>query len=384
MIPTELSPSHDAHRRARHDDGERARIERLARETAVRDGSIRVPVEAAPQGEVDRFRSLLTGRNGETRTTDIRQPDARADEGDVPAASGQDNANVPVRDALLERVRSWQGKADGKENGRATTHEDGIGSKGDTPDSAQAPVEAPRERASDGLTRGAGATASRDDSAASSKTDSASADSGDAVDDTGALPLRNERANAHAGAPHAARSDRDEAAAVAAATRGVREFSGIDSDKDTQAIDSVSAPTQISAEAASFVQAQRLAFDAPQQAAMASSPTLAPALAELIEKHVKQMMVSDARSSRLRSREVLLRMQDDVMPGTDLWLTRTTNGWQLRADVRSRDAYDELVASSEELIQRFADGALGELTIEPMFHGEGGTGKPQAPEANPA
>ena len=57
------------------------------------------------------------------------------------------------------------------------------------------------------------------------------------------------------------------------------------------------------------------------------------------------------------------------VPGTDLWLTRTENGWRMRADVRSRDAYDTLLANQDDLIQRFADSALGELSIEPVFHG---------------
>ncbi|MET0225749.1 MAG: hypothetical protein ABW187_04840 [Dokdonella sp.] len=108
--------------------------------------------------------------------------------------------------------------------------------------------------------------------------------------------------------------------------------------------------------------------DAPQQMA-ATAGLVAPALAELIQKHVKQMLVSETRGGGARSRELLLRMQSDVLPGTDLWLTRTESGWRMRADVRSRDAYDTLLANQDDLIQRFADGALGELSIEPVFHG---------------
>jgi hypothetical protein len=108
--------------------------------------------------------------------------------------------------------------------------------------------------------------------------------------------------------------------------------------------------------------------DAPQQMA-ATAGMVAPALAELIQKHVKQMLVTDTRGGGARSRELLLRMESDVLPGTDLWLTRTDKGWRMRADVRSRDAYDTLLANQDDLIQRFADGALGELSIEPVFHG---------------
>ncbi len=77
---------------------------------------------------------------------------------------------------------------------------------------------------------------------------------------------------------------------------------------------------------------------------------------------------SARRTRRAFARGAAARMQNDVLPGTDLWLTQTENGWQLRADVRSRDAYDTLLANQEELVQRFAEGSLGKLTIEPVFH----------------
>jgi hypothetical protein len=114
-------------------------------------------------------------------------------------------------------------------------------------------------------------------------------------------------------------------------------------------------------------QAQQMpaqAFGAPPPAAAPPAP--APALAELIERHVRQMLVSETATSA-RGGDVLLRMSDAALPGTDIWLRRTERGWKVRADVRSRDSYDAIVAGSERLVKRFAEHGLGELDIESVY-----------------
>jgi hypothetical protein len=105
--------------------------------------------------------------------------------------------------------------------------------------------------------------------------------------------------------------------------------------------------------------------------AIAAPPgaTLAPGLAQLIERHVKQMLVSDRDAlSSAQQGEIMLRLKDDVLPGTDLWLSRTDGGWKLRADTRSADAYRTLIESAPSLIERFAGSNLGELDVDPVFH----------------
>lgn len=106
------------------------------------------------------------------------------------------------------------------------------------------------------------------------------------------------------------------------------------------------------------------AFGAPPPAAAPPAP--APALAELIERHVRQLLVSETAISA-RGGDVLLRMSDAALPGTDIWLRRTERGWKVRADVRSRDSYDAIVAGSERLVKRFAEHGLGELDIESVY-----------------
>jgi len=107
-----------------------------------------------------------------------------------------------------------------------------------------------------------------------------------------------------------------------------------------------------------------------QQPTAAAQSTFTPALAELIERHVKQLLVPDATSrSSAQSREIMLTLKDSVLPATELWLSRTDNGWRLRADTRSADSYRALVDGAPQLIERFAAGNLGTLEVDPILLG---------------
>lgn len=101
---------------------------------------------------------------------------------------------------------------------------------------------------------------------------------------------------------------------------------------------------------------------------VAASVAMAPALAELIERHVKQLLVPDASSrSAAQSREIMITLKDGLLPGTELWLSRTSDGWALRAETRSSSAYRSLVESAPQLIERFAQSRLGSLEITPTL-----------------
>ncbi len=110
-------------------------------------------------------------------------------------------------------------------------------------------------------------------------------------------------------------------------------------------------------------------MQAPQaQANVAAQNVVAPALAELIERHVKQLLIPDATSrSAAQSREIMITLKDGLLPDTQLWLSRTPKGWRLRADTRSADAYRSLVDHAPQLIERFAEGKLGELEVDPSL-----------------
>ena len=115
------------------------------------------------------------------------------------------------------------------------------------------------------------------------------------------------------------------------------------------------------------------------QAALRDGAALAPAqapapmassrsLAEMLERHVRKLAVDDAASAD-GDGHVLLRMSDATLPGTDLLLSKTADGWHLRADVRSRGSYDAIREAAPALAKRFAEQNLGRLEIDPHFNG---------------
>jgi hypothetical protein len=123
----------------------------------------------------------------------------------------------------------------------------------------------------------------------------------------------------------------------------------------------------VPAEAAALLQSHRLVFDAPATAALPPPP--AAGLADLIEKHVRQLLVSDSARSGGRDARIMLRLSDGILPGTDLTLTRGEKGWELRADVMSAAARDALEECAPDLARRFGASGLGEIHFETVLHG---------------
>lgn len=120
-----------------------------------------------------------------------------------------------------------------------------------------------------------------------------------------------------------------------------------------------------------MMQAQSALRDAgatPQAAVPAPPMASGKALAEMLERHVRQLAVDGAASAD-GDGHVLLRMSDATLPGTDLLLSKTADGWLLRADVRSRDSYDAIREAAPALARRFAEHDLGQLQIDPHYNG---------------
>ena len=107
--------------------------------------------------------------------------------------------------------------------------------------------------------------------------------------------------------------------------------------------------------------------DAP--AAMPAPVGASNAVVELIERHVRQLAVGAGATDAQGDGQVLLRMADATLPGTDLLLSREGDGWVLRADVRSRGSYDAIRDAAPELMKRFAERNLGTLRVDPHLHG---------------
>lgn len=122
------------------------------------------------------------------------------------------------------------------------------------------------------------------------------------------------------------------------------------------------------ADASALFQAQMALRDGAMPA-QAPPPAANPqAFADLIERHVRQLAVDDG-VARDGDGQVLLRLADATLPGTDLLLSRNGDGWTLRADVRSRESFDAIREAAPQLAKRFAERNLGTLEIDPHFHG---------------
>ncbi|MBB6600456.1 hypothetical protein [Luteimonas sp. MC1825] len=107
--------------------------------------------------------------------------------------------------------------------------------------------------------------------------------------------------------------------------------------------------------------------EAPQ--AMPAPVGASNAVMDMIERHVRQLAIGDGTRDAAGDGQVLLRMSDATLPGTDLLLTRVNDGWVLRADVRSRASHDAIREAGPELARRFAERNLGTLRVESHYTG---------------
>lgn len=119
---------------------------------------------------------------------------------------------------------------------------------------------------------------------------------------------------------------------------------------------------------AALYQAQMAMRDGLPQATT-PTPLNPNAFADMVERHLKQMATDRGAAAGAGDGRVLLRMADATLPGTDLLLSRTPEGWVLRADVRSRSSFDAIREAAPALARRFAERNLGTLSIDPHFHG---------------
>lgn len=139
--------------------------------------------------------------------------------------------------------------------------------------------------------------------------------------------------------------------------------------QDTGELGRGSADVLPPAESAAMWQAHQLAAQAPALAASAPQAAANPAvLAQMLERHVRQFAVSEGGTLNGEG-QVLLRLDDSTLPGTDLMLTRTADGWLLQADVRSSESFDAIRDAAGKLGERFAERGLGTLVVEPRYQG---------------
>lgn len=386
MLISSSSSTSDDSRLRRKAAEENARSERVAKDAAVREGQVRQAGEAPQAEEVDRFRALMQNR-GEPRTTSRTQTPT-GQETQAPKRQGEPMQAAPIRlpadaQGVAERFRAAMlaafdssaavPSAPPQDEGDAKPQQNTHAAESGDPRQARNQDAAPRQadagqRAQPQPEATPRREIPRDGALLQNKALPADASKQDARADA-SRDAKNETQSPQQIAQKLGRGDTEATQAVRAAhaDKDLDDKNGHDASTASMAGNGMT-PSMPPAEAVAQPMPQaQMQPDAPQQAAQTAS--FAPALSELLQKHVRQMLVTDPRSARGRPREVLLRMQNDALPGTDLWLTRTDSGWSLRAEVSSRDAYDTLLEFQDELVKRFADSRLGELSIEPVFHG---------------
>ena len=87
--------------------------------------------------------------------------------------------------------------------------------------------------------------------------------------------------------------------------------------------------------------------------------------ADLMARHVQQMLVSEPMNGKLQhEQQLLLRLSDQILPNTQVMLSRTAQGWTLKAQSSGRDNLDLIRKSSDKLVSRFSEAGLGSLTVE--------------------
>jgi hypothetical protein len=182
--------------------------------------------------------------------------------------------------------------------------------------------------------------------------------------DDGRQPLQ--QAARHPGDELAAQRREDEA--IAGRPRVAEREHGQDDDPLRRHDDASTSPSQAQQiDAAALYQAQAAMRDG-LPAPAAPAPINPHAFADMVERHLKQL-AADRGAADGGDGHVLLRMADATLPGTDLLLSRTEQGWMLRAEVRSRGSYDAIRQAAPELARRFAERNLGVLEVDPHFHG---------------
>ncbi len=110
-----------------------------------------------------------------------------------------------------------------------------------------------------------------------------------------------------------------------------------------------------------MIERQSTSMPAPAQVLAASQSA---GLAELIEKHVRQMLVSSGGLHEHRDGKLMLRLGDEVFPDTVFTLSKSAGGWLLQTQSKSPDTWREISRMSPALTERFDTGGLGKLTVE--------------------
>lgn len=115
-------------------------------------------------------------------------------------------------------------------------------------------------------------------------------------------------------------------------------------------------------------QTQTLTGQAPAMEAHSPASASKAEFIELMTRHVQQWLVSEpTKAGPQEEQQMLLRMSDRVLPNTQIVLTRTLGGWNLKAQSSGQESLDLVSQSSDSLVKRFSAAGLGNLQVETEF-----------------
>lgn len=113
-----------------------------------------------------------------------------------------------------------------------------------------------------------------------------------------------------------------------------------------------------------------------QSTSMQTAPGAAPLpgstaqadFADLMARHVQQMLVTEPKAGHFnQEQQMLLRLSNQVLPNTQVMLSRNATGWTLKAQSSNHDTLEVVRDSTDKLIHRFSEAGLGSLTVETVW-----------------
>lgn len=108
---------------------------------------------------------------------------------------------------------------------------------------------------------------------------------------------------------------------------------------------------------------------APQAAAAASqSHYTGSGMADLLERRVRRLLMDSNAGKGEEGGKLMLTLDEGPLAGADIWLEKTSTGWQLDARVSDPQVENQLADATDALRDRFAQAGLGEIGINLDTH----------------
>ncbi|MGY6555258.1 MAG: hypothetical protein ACXIUM_12145 [Wenzhouxiangella sp.] len=107
----------------------------------------------------------------------------------------------------------------------------------------------------------------------------------------------------------------------------------------------------------------RAAYSPPSATLGGAPPAIQASLIELIEKHVRRILISAETERGESGQSLMLRLNDEVLRHCDLRLQRTAGGWRLEASSSDSGTVGVLSREVDRIKERFALAGLGEIDV---------------------